>query len=140
MSAKTISIGSPLDLILVGRLREVYWGSVAQSWTEARVRCAPPQSAYLDVDQRTPEWDLGRVHHFVQLLEARQELDPIVIDSRVYGLSWGPPFVWDGHHRFVAAVLVRRRRILASCGGLVTSIEWLTGERRRDRRPPEITG
>lgn len=130
---------SLLDWILVGRLKAAYWGPLVQSWTEKRVREAQPQPLYADPGSSTREaaaWDLGRVHHFLQLVEDGGQLDPIVIDNHYDRNGWGPPFIVDGHHRFVASVLARRRRILASCSGLVSSSEWLAGWRRR--RPQEL--
>lgn len=118
--------------ILTHRLRSLYWPDWMTEWTHASVMAAAPQP-YRPGDQRDDAYDLGRVRFFVDQLRAGEEIDPIIIET-----SWlpGPTpiplgmFIDDGHHRFAAAVLLRRRRIPASCGGLLELIKWLTGERR----------
>lgn len=133
------------SLVLVDRLREVYWSEVMEEFYDDIVYTAVPVSHYVDHDERDNPYHYGRVHHFIQQFQKRKLVDPISIDSQVLGsgngwVSWGPPFVDDGHHRFAAAVLLNKRHILASCGGLVSSIDWLTGKVPRKKRPPEIGG
>ena len=87
-------------------------------------------------------YDARRVRYFIERLRAGLPIDPISVESRAYQyrvcspVGWGPPYVDDGHHRFVAAVLTKTERIPATFGGLVTTINWLTG--KRNTLPPEL--
>jgi hypothetical protein len=135
---------------LVGRLAQAYWPEdILGLYTLSRVLRAPPISDYVDpiarpdpILARRPadRWNAGRVHHFYRLLKRREELDPIEVISQVYQTrmgsppAWGGPQVQDGHHRFAAAVLARKRWIQISFDGLESTKEWLAGE---TRRPPD---
>lgn len=131
-------------LVLVARLKECYWPRWVHEWTIERVRAAGTRPIHCGYrEERDEQWDIGRVHHFVQVLERGDAIDPVSIESHVYGNgmappSWGPPFVYDGHHRFAAAVLTKQETIAASFGGLVTTLNWLVG--RRKNPPPEVLG
>lgn len=130
------------DSILVGRLQEVYWPKWLQDMTERRVRKTTPFFDYLSESERfkmTAEqeflWDLARTHHFVLELESGAHVEPIEVDNVVYPFAeWGPPTILDGNHRFAAHVLLRRRRIEADCGGLVSTADWLSGKIRTKPR------
>jgi hypothetical protein len=137
---------------LVGRLAQAYWPEdILGMYTLARVLRAPPISDYVDPIGRpdpilsprhADRWNAGRVHYFYRRLKARQELDPIEVISQVYPTrmgappAWGGPQVQDGHHRFAAAVLARKRWIQISFDGLESTKEWLDGTKRTP--PPEL--
>ncbi len=137
---------------LVGRLSQAYWpADILGMYTLSRVLRAPPVAEYVDpYDRPDPalsprhagRWNAGRVHHFYNLLKAREELDPIDVTSQVWPTrmgtppAWGGPEVTDGHHRFAAAVLARKRWIRVSFDGLVSTMEWLSGKKRTP--PPEL--
>lgn len=125
-----------IDYVLVHRLQKAYWPKLVRTFTLAKVLRARPICEYVSIPRDT-KYDLGRVRHFMLEMRAGNAVDPIVIDTDVIpGRSYGQPPIWlgpiitDGHHRFVAAVLLRRRRIPASISGLVSLAEWLTGKRR----------
>jgi hypothetical protein len=135
------SFTGPIDHVLVRRLHSVYWPRWCAELTLRKVlraRSITEHGTY----PRDDKYDLGRVRFFMQQFETSKPVDPIVIDQKVIARGWGCPPTWlgpiidDGHHRFVAAVLLRKRRIPASVGGLVSLCDWLTGRRRT--YPPEI--
>jgi len=127
------------DSILVKRLQGVYWPSWCERITYRRVMRARPLE---HSNKRGDSYDPGRVRYFVERFKRGESVDPIRIDTDVIQYSYGSPPVWglpiidDGHHRFVAAVLLRKRRIRAHIAGLVAYGEWLKGERRQ---LPEIS-
>jgi hypothetical protein len=138
-----------VDSILVRRLQAVYWPGWCRTIVErpAKVLAATPVHQFCEHGSRPDQTDhpfhLGRVRYFLDELQRGAAIAPIDVDQIVFPTrggppSWGPPCVLDGHHRFMAAVLARTRRIPASCSGLCTSIDWLKGVMRYERMPPEI--
>lgn len=130
-------------MVLVGRLLAVYKPEWILKYTLEQVRGTDPISDWFHYNERDEAYDMGRIHHFVQELEEGRTPDPIITDNQIYSsssshVSWGPPKIMDGHHRFCAYVLLKKKRIPASCGGLVTNISWLVGKIRRDRPPEEL--
>lgn len=133
-----------ISQVLTSRLLAVYKPEWILKYTEKEVRAAEPISDWFHYAERDKSYDLGRIHHFLQELEEGKTLDPIITDNEIYSssssyVSWGPPKIMDGHHRFAAYVLLKRKRIPCSCGGLVTHIDWLVGKTRRDRPPLEMS-
>jgi hypothetical protein len=138
------------DLVLVDRLRAVYWPSFLHGWTLDRVLSVEPVASFVPNRERwalallagsEDPYDLGRVRYFYEVLKTGGSVDPISVDTHVYPTrggppTWGNPFVDDGRHRFVAAVLAECRTIPASCGGLVEQVNWLTGKTKKP--PPSI--
>ncbi len=128
-----------VDLILVERLRRVYWPQeIFEMYRLERVLRAKPVEHFIPEDNvkcRNALYDLGRVHYFYRRLHGGGCVDPISLETEVpFGrlgspVDWGSPIITDGHHRFAAAVLARKRRIPATFGGVVEQLEWLTGAR-----------
>lgn len=139
-----------VDLILVERLRRVYWPQeIFEMYRLERVlRTQPVDFVPEDnAKRRSDLYDLGRVHYFYKKLRGGGSVDPICVETEVpFGsrlgspTSWGPPVIDDGHHRFAAAVLARKRRIPASFGGVVEQLEWLTGVRPFRSLPVGVEG
>jgi hypothetical protein len=132
---------SELDAVLIDRLIQV---NPLPKWlTEAMAkinRTTTPCDYVKDEERRTySDYDERRIAYFIE--KGRQygvdTFTPIEIDTTWHG-RWatpGPPVVMDGHHRLGAAVYLAVKRIPASCGGLVTTIDWLTG--KTDKFPDE---
>lgn len=138
------------SLILTSRLRAAYWPPWCRLIRLDTVRRARPIAEY--VDEHDPRrrnrfsnkdgqicsinrYDVGRIRYFMDELEAGRPIDAIRIDTEWSYAHWPyrplGAYVDDGHHRFMAAVFLRRRRIPAKVDGLVDLKEWLTGERQR---------
>jgi len=124
------------DLILTQRLKAIYW----PAWVDAiardrRIQRVKPLTEHGGPQMRDRFYDIKRVRFFMDELRAGRALDPISLDNecRQYRIgcpiSWGMPFVDDGHHRFSAYVLCKRKRLPATLGGLKVHHEWLRGER-----------
>ena len=76
-------------------------------------------------------WDYGRIRFFYEQLLAGATLDAIEIDNEChFGRIYPEPILLDGHHRLAASHLAGARVILASYGGRVDLLRYLTGERR----------
>lgn len=137
------------DTVLVGRLRQAYWTPFVRKLARKASLSYAVRSDFLDEEARaalTPKekdrYDGGRVRFFYEKLRRGEALNPVEIDMHAdfYSLtalpSWSGPFLVDGHHRFAAHILARKRRIPATFGGLVSVLEWLRGDVRRI--PPEV--
>lgn len=133
--------------ILVSRLRRAYWPRWCRLIRLDAVRRSAPIAQY--VDEHDPRrrnrfgsdgricsvnrHDHGRIRYFMDEIEAGREIEPIHVD-----VEWDPgwtrplgPCIDDGHHRYMAAVLLRRRRVPATFTGPDELRGWLVGERRR---------
>lgn len=139
----------PPDRVLLKRLKAAYWPTFVEEWLKdpQDVRSSKVQKRYVSwsFKHRSLAWNRGRVRFFYDKLICGEEIDPIEIDSRVHQyrvgspISWGGPFIEDGHHRFAAAILARKRYIKAYLGGLVTTHRWLRGEVPYKSFPEEMT-
>jgi hypothetical protein len=137
------------DWILVARLRQAYWPRIVAEWLEdpADIRSSKTQKKYVSTAwrSRSLSWNRGRVRYFYDLLICGEEIDPISIDNQCrqyragHPIQWGGPFIDDGHHRFAAAILARKRKIKASLSGLLSTHRWLRGEVPLKSMPPELT-
>jgi hypothetical protein len=137
-----------IDYALVSRLRQAYWPlSVFGMYTLPRVLKARPRRDFIPEDKRIAPgvgdaYHLGRVKYFYDLLRTGEAVDPIEVESECYATSWGGSACWggpsvhDGHHRYAAAVLAKKRRIAMSFGGIVSTRDWLVGKRHTP--PPEL--
>src|ERR1700755_207679 len=124
------AINSEVDRVLVARLRRLYWPRWIAQLTRPRVLRARPRAYVSEYDRWTDRgYDAGRVHFFLKKLRAQGDLDPICIDMTWFGSSPAGVIVYDGHHRFAAYVLARRRYIPASMGGLCDMRDYLVGKR-----------
>lgn len=123
------------DSILTRRLKDIYW----PAWVDAiardrRIDRVRPLAEYRAMP-RDRFYDIKRVRFFLEVLRAGRAVDPIVVDNDVRQpclgspVYWGTPFVDDGHHRFIAHVLLERDWMPAQLSGLVIHHEWLRGER-----------
>lgn len=95
------------------------------------VLITPPISEYVGDYYRSDKYHLGRIHYFCNQITAKRPIEAIEIDNifSSSGRSVGP-VVLDGHHRLIAADLMKLCQIPASYGGLVDGIDWLTGRQR----------
>lgn len=147
--ARAAKIEKQWDWIWIARLRMAYQPRLVAEWLAdpGDIRSCKTQEKYVSAAWRSRSliWNRGRVRYFYDMIICGEEIDPISIDSqcRQYRagcpITWGGPFIDDGHHRFAAAILARKRKIRASLGGLVTTHRWLRGEVPLNRIPPEIT-
>ena len=122
--------------VLVGRLLRYYdpysaldldAGVVARDLRKFPPRKTPfRQKAF--VSRR--RWHIARIRFFV---ENPEKMDPISLDHEVCKgcFCFHGPIVVDGHHRLIAAAILRRRRILASYSGLLSTLDYLTGKTRK---------
>jgi len=121
----------------VDRLMQVYWPDDFADYYSTR---DPWQVEPIDhvpeiFRPHIKDYDERRVRHFIDLLAAGEELEPIEIDSKWHYNAPGPPQLLDGHHRYMAAVIMGCETIPMSFGGLCTVGEWLAG--LVDEAPPE---
>ena len=117
------------DLILVSRLKALYWPADIVGHYSTRVILAARPVPRFRSYNRNLAYDLGRVHHMYNQLKAGKSLDPVELDWIWMGFSPARLDLLDGHHRFVAHILARKKRIPAIHGGPVDALEWLKGER-----------
>lgn len=123
-----------VEHVLVERLVSVYWQHCFTDWTLEKVLDSVPIPDFIPDFERVVEiYDLGRVHYFLKCIQEGKELDPIDLETRVYPNRGGPPSwggvsIFDGRHRFAAAVLAKAPTILVSFGGLIEQLAWLTGK------------
>lgn len=81
--------------------------------------------------QPTRAWDYGRIRYFYERLLAGAPLDAIEVDNECnFGRIYPEPVLLDGHHRLAAAHLAGAPFILASYGGRVDLLRYLTGARK----------
>lgn len=81
--------------------------------------------------QPTRAWDYGRIRHFYERLLTGETLDAIEVDNECdFGRIYPVPILLDGHHRLAASHLAGARIILASYGGRVDLLRYLTGARK----------
>jgi hypothetical protein len=81
--------------------------------------------------QPTRVWDYGRIRHFYERLLTGETLDAIEVDNECdFGRIYPVPILLDGHHRLAASHLAGARIILASYGGRVDLLRYLTGARK----------
>jgi hypothetical protein len=94
------------------------------------------QPAYVSDEARTRKqptraWDYGRIRFFYERLLAGDALDAIEVDNECdFGRIYPVPVLLDGHHRLAASHLAGAQVILASYGGRVDLLRYLTGVRK----------
>lgn len=115
--------------VLISRLRSAYWPAWCAQIRLSVVRRAEPIAEYIDEGRRHHGYDAGRIRYFMDQLEAGRAIDPI----RIAGGRTSDQLIYDGHHRYMAAVFLRRRRVPARFYGPPELGQWLVGERRRWR-------
>lgn len=88
-------------------------------------------------NNRDTEYHLGRLAFFVAAFREGASVEPLEIDKLCEnGLIYPQAILLDGHHRLAAAELIGKTRVPATYGGLVSVLEWLTGE--TDEEPEEL--
>jgi hypothetical protein len=123
-----------METVLIERLLRVYSFPVLLVEAREKVNRATSPIEYFDDNSRhsIPNYDSRRIAFFVEQGKNRgvDSFSPIEIDTKWYGrmASPGAPIVTDGHHRLAAAIYLGAERIPSSCGGLMTTIDWLTGK------------
>jgi hypothetical protein len=121
----------------VDRLMQVYWPEdfvdyyIENDPWEAK----PIRFVAMDRRDKHEDYDVRRVRHFIDRLAAGEELEPIEVDCRWHHGSPGRPEILDGHHRYMAAVIMGCETIPMSFGGICVVGEWLAGI--VDEAPPE---
>lgn len=88
------------------------------------------QETYLDGYQRTDDYHYGRVRFLMKVLLEGKPLEPIELDNRWVGTSPAGLLVIDGHHRLIAAALLKVPTIPASYSGWTEILSYLKGERK----------
>jgi hypothetical protein len=129
-----------VDKLLVARLWALYpwpeWNLPLRRMTVGKLLTYDVQSEYVsDVTrtrkQPTRAWDYGQIRFFYEALLAGKKLDAIEVDNECeHGRIYPVPVLLDGHHRLAAAHLAGARIILASYGGRVDLLRYLTGARK----------
>jgi hypothetical protein len=124
------------DLVIVSRLKRLYIKSLYWSsprlgdYTLEQVLQATPVVDFCEESERTETYDLGRIRYFYDQICSGEVLTPILVDWIWQGMCPSEINIIDGHHRFAAHVLAKKRWIPAEVGGPVDAIEWLTGKRK----------
>ena len=126
--------------ILVNRLWALYaWPECnlpMQKMTIARLLTYRAQPVYVSDLERTRKrpkraWDYGRIRFFYERLLAGDTLEAIEVDNVCHaGRIYPEPVLLDGHHRLAASHLAGAPAILASYGGRVDLLRYLTGARK----------
>lgn len=115
--------------VLVQRFKRLYWPKeVLGHYNLKLVLAADPKPRY-KWKGRDDAYDFGRVHYMYDILKSGGTLDPVQIDWK--WSHWGTPIaadLIDGHHRYVAHVLARKKRMDAVVSGPVEGIDWLSGK------------
>ena len=96
-------------------------------------RAQPDYVSDLERSRKRPTraWDYGRIRHFYERLLAGETLDAIEVDNECnFGRIYPVPVLLDGHHRLAASHLAGAQIILASYGGRVDLLRYLTGARK----------
>lgn len=123
-------LSGPVNL-LTSRLKKEYWPEEVMGMYNLRdVRAATPVSAYVPENKNRrleDSFNLGRVHFFYQELKKGKTLDPVQVDWAWNGFYPDHLILCDGHHRFAAHVLARKKYIPAVCAGPVKEILRLMG-------------
>ena len=126
--------------VLVDRLWALYswpeWNLPMRGMTTAKLLTYRAQPTYVSDAKRTRKqptraWDYGRIRFFYEQILAEAALDAIEIDNVCgHGYIYPVPIVLDGHHRLAASHLAGARIILASYGGRIDLLRYLTGARK----------
>jgi hypothetical protein len=126
--------------MLVERLWSLYaWPErnlPMRKMTIAKLLTYRAQPVYVSDEERTRKqppraWDYGRIRHFYEQLLVGGTLDAIEVDNVCdFGRIYPEPVLLDGHHRLAASHLAGARVILASYGGRIDLLRYLTGARR----------
>lgn len=126
-----------VDSIILGRLLKFY-DPLHVFDTDDRLRhfvttrqlpsVAPAE--FRPMPERDADYHVGRVRFFADALRARKKLDPVEMDNECSYGNIGAPIIVDGHHRAIAHMLVRSRRVDVSYSGRVDTLRYLRGEKR----------
>lgn len=130
-SARGVVIVSMVHHILVSRLCRMY---PAQSILEAFeipqdmiwVETVKPLNSYRS-KSRGPKYHQRRIRHFVDQLRSGKDLEPIEVENESSANQRYSPFVSDGHHRLVAYVYAKRRRVPCLYKGRQDLLDYLLG-------------
>ena len=119
----------PVSQVMVSRFKRAYWPKEILGCYDDRTRvlAAKRVQDFREMN-RDEAYDFGRVRFMVDELKAGKTLDPVQID---FLWSGGRPYradLLDGHHRFAAHVLARKRFMPAVLGGRLDDIWWLEGK------------
>jgi hypothetical protein len=128
--------GENLDMVLVNRLLRFYDPYVALGLdAEGVVRDLRKHPSRKTPIRWSGERLVSRRQHVARIrffVENPDRIDAIALDNAVRGGWFCEPIVVDGHHRLIAALILRRRRIPASYSGLNSTLDYLVGKIRRE--------
>ena len=126
-----------LEHARVDRLMQVYWPDEIIDYYSSRDPWKAKPIEFIAENRRHAhvDYDERRVRYFLDHLSKGLDLDPVEIDCRWHGYSPDPPNLLDGHHRYMAAVIMGCETIPMSFGGVCAVGEWLAGV--IDKAPPE---
>jgi hypothetical protein len=117
------------SMILVSRLRLAGWPSNEVNKMRLDVvLAASPIPDYVPELDRSNSYDAGRVRWMYDRLMAGEDLDPINIDWKWWGMAPTELTISDGNHRWVAHVLAGKEVIPASYSGPTDCLRWLEGD------------
>lgn len=105
-------------------------GTLETAPTLAEVERHRPVSQFVSLERRDRAYHLGRIAHFVQALRRQAFIDPIELDNECsQGNIYPQAILLDGHHRVLSAFMIGHPTLLATYGGRIDVLEWLTGQR-----------
>ena len=131
-----------IDYIKVKRLRQyikfpINWGNIEITYKdiiEGIKNNIPEQkdifaTLWTDVNKGNEvdkEWHIGRILYFINNPDKIEsiDLDNVCTFSSILPI----PIITDGHHRYIATVIRKDEFISAKYSGLVSLLEYLTGE------------
>jgi hypothetical protein len=121
-----------MPLVLVDRLRILYWPDWLWSYYADYDPWSYQPIKYYEEPARNEvtNYDERRVRYFMDRIVAGEKLSPIVVDWEWWGIRPSRLCLIDGHHRYMAAVLIGLEKIPCSYGGPVEALEWLRGKLR----------
>lgn len=122
-----------VDVIQVRRLLALYdpYSALGLSADTSWIAEVKPQSKFIDGVERSLSYHRRRIRFFVDMLKSDEILDPITIDNDCHnGRVYPYPIVLDGHHRFIAHLVLNRRFMAVLYSGRTDVLSFLKGRRK----------
>jgi len=131
-----------IDYIKVKRLRQyikfpITWGNIEIAYkdiiegiknniSEQEEIFATSWTDVYKTDEANKEWHIGRILYFVNNPD---KIEPIMLDNQcAFSNIYPIPIITDGNHRYIATVIRKDECIPVYYSGLVSLLEYLTGE------------
>jgi hypothetical protein len=115
---RLLRVYDPLDALRLPDIEEV----------KNLVSKAVPEAFYAHHGARDPDYDVGRIRYFVDVLRADGFMDPIKINNDWAMNKFAGVVLVDGHHRLLGAYFAGAETIPAQYAGIVNVLDWLTGD------------